>query len=127
MQDRTLYEYAVIRVVPRVEREEFLNVGVVLYCHEKKNLQLQLDLRPERLKGFAPLLDLEELSKHLQAFEKIAHGEQGAGPIAALPAAERFRWLTATRSTMVQTSKVHTGYCHQPEAEIGRLFELLVR
>jgi hypothetical protein len=126
MQDRSLYEYAVIRVVPRVEREEFLNLGVVLYCHQQKSLHLKLGLQPEKLRLFAPQLDLEELSKHLQAFEKIANGESDAGPIAGLPAAERFRWLTATRSTIVQTSKVHTGYCSQPQKEKERLFELLV-
>jgi len=126
MQDRSLYEYAVIRVVPRVEREEFLNLGVVLYCHNKKSLHLKIGLQTEKLRLFAPQLDLEELSKHLQAFEKIAKGEPDAGPIGKLPVAERFRWLTATRSTVMQTSKVHTGYCNQPHLEKERLFELLV-
>lgn len=126
MQDRKLYEYAVIRVVPRVEREEFLNVGVVLYCHDQKLLQLKIDLPPQRLKAFAPHADEAELSKNLLAFQKIAEGIPDAGPIAKLPAAERFRWLTATRSTMVQTSKVHTGFCSHPDQEISRLFELLV-
>jgi hypothetical protein len=126
MQERKLYEYAVIRVVPRVEREEFLNVGVVLYGASAKFLQVRFTVCVEKLCLFAPQLELSEVSEHLAAFERIAKGDQTAGPIALLPAPERFRWLTATRSTIVQTSKVHTGFCQNYQEEANRLFNQLV-
>lgn len=126
MQERVLYEYAVIRVVPRVEREEFLNVGVVLYGNTGKFLQVKYHVSATKLSLFAPQLDIMEVSEHLQAFEKIAKGEASAGPIARLPVPERFRWLTATRSTIVQTSKVHTGFCGHFAEEIERLFRMMV-
>lgn len=126
MQERILYEYAVIRVVPRVEREEFLNVGVVLYAASAKFLQVCFMVPELKLKLLDPQLEITEISEHLEAFERIAKGDPTAGPIALLPVPERFRWLTATRSTIVQTSKVHTGYCrHYPE-EADRLFRQMV-
>lgn len=126
MHDRFLYEYAVIRVVPRVEREEFVNVGVVLYCAQNKNLMVKWHLPSERLKALAPKLDLDDVASHLNAFESIAKGNKDAGPIAKLPVPERFRWLTATRSTIVQTSKVHIGYCSGLADETERVFAQLV-
>ena len=105
------FEYAVVRIVPQVEREEFLNVGVVLFCAKEKFLQVRYQLNEERLKAFCPQVNLKEVKQYLQAFEQICMGSAGAGPIAKLPMAERFRWLTATRSTMLQTSKVHPGLC----------------
>ncbi len=126
MQDRFLYEYAVIRVVPRVEREEFINVGVVLYCAQHKTLEVKYHLPTERLQALAPNLDLQDVESHLQAFESIAKGEKSAGPIAGLPVPDRFRWLTATRSTIVQSSKVHIGYCSGLAHEAERLFVQLV-
>jgi hypothetical protein len=126
MQDKHLYEYAVIRVVPRVEREEFLNVGVVLYCARPKFLGVSFALDGKRLAAFTCEPDLLQLSEYLLAFERICKGYPDAGPIAALTPAERFRWLTATRSTVLQTSRVHPGFCASPEETLGRLFGELV-
>ena len=127
MQEKNLYEYAVIRIMPRVEREEFINVGVVLYCAGKKFLQAKYLLAAERILSFCPACDVEEIETYLNAFEKIAAAETYAGPISKLPAASRFRWLTATRSTVVQTSKVHPGMCVEPAAMLEKLFDELVR
>lgn len=121
-----LYEYAVIRVVPRVERDEFINAGVVLYCRQKKLLLVRVALDEERLLGLAPGVDLAEIQAYLQAFTKIARGEKSGSPIAALDAASRFRWLTAVRSTVIQTSRVHPGLCEEPEAALDKLFRQLV-
>src|ERR1700761_8180027 len=106
MQDKDLFEYAVIRVVPRVDREEFLNVGVVLYCPKQKYLELIYTLDLGRLRGFAPELDIEELEGHLRAFAEVVRGGASGGPIGQLDTASRFRWLTAQRSTILQTSQV---------------------
>ncbi|MVN21736.1 DUF3037 domain-containing protein [Mucilaginibacter arboris] len=125
MQDH-LFEYAVIRVVPRVEREEFLNVGVILYCAKQKFLQCQVTLNEERIRAFAADLDLEELKEHLYSFEKICLGGKQGGPIGLLDAASRFRWLTAMRSTVVQSSRVHPGLCANPQEMLVRLHEQLV-
>ena len=126
MQEKDLYEYAVIRVVPRVDREEFLNVGVILYCPKKKYLDLIYTLDRERLLGFAPLLDIGELEGHLGAFADVVRGGAGGGPIGQLDAAGRFRWLTAQRSTILQTSKVHPGFCGEPQEALKRLHAALV-
>lgn len=127
MQEQHLFEYAVIRIVPRVEREEFLNVGVVLYCAGKKFLQARYDLNKERLSAFSDRCDIAEMDAYLQAFERICAGSSDSGPIGKLPSAERFRWLTATRSTVVQTSKVHPGLCDDPFNMLERLYEQMVR
>jgi len=126
MQDNHLFEYAVIRVVPKVEREEFLNVGVVLYCSRQRFLKFLYSVNEGRLASFAPSLDIEELRSHLEAFDLIAHGDPKGGPIARLDAASRFRWLTATRSTILQSSKVHPGLCDQPGKGLEKLFRELV-
>ncbi len=126
MPEKHLYEYAVIRIVPRVEREEFLNIGVVLYCRDLDFLKAQCCPERSRLRLLDPELDLDETGVHLQAFEQISKGDTGAGPIAKLDTASRFRWLTATRSTLVQTSKVHPGLCNDPEEELSTLYRKLV-
>jgi hypothetical protein len=128
MPDKHLFEYAVLRVVPRVEREEFLNVGVVLYCRDQGFLQCRYQLPAERLRAFAgpAAPDLDELTARLQAFELICQGRRQGGPIGQLGLAERFRWLTATRSTVVQTSAVHPGLCHDAAAMLERLHAQLV-
>ncbi len=126
MHNKQLYEYAVLRVVPRVEREEFINLGVVLYCARPKALYTKWHIPTTKLTAIAPQLDLEELTRHLQAFEQIAACSKHAGPIALLPVADRFRWLTATRSTCLQSSKVHTGFCEDLSEETKRLFDVLV-
>lgn len=126
MQEKDLFEYATIRVVPRVEREEFLNVGVIVYCASRQFLQTKFELDETRLSAFSPNLDLEELKKHLHAFEQICKGDAGSGPISKLPAASRFRWLTATRSTIVQTSPVHPGLSENVQETLEKLYSELV-
>ncbi|GAB3903828.1 DUF3037 domain-containing protein [Larkinella knui] len=122
-----LFEYAVIRVVPRVEREEFLNVGVILYCPAQGFLKTVFGLNETRLRAFCNGIDLPELEERLAVFHKICAGRQEGGTIGQLPIAGRFRWLTANRSTIVQTSPVHTGLCDDAAETLERLFENLVR
>jgi hypothetical protein len=120
MQDRHLFEYAVIRVVPRVEREEFLNVGVILLCNKQKFLKMMYHIDKDRLLAFSNNLDHDALEENLSSFQRIATiGGKDAGPIGELDAASRFRWLTATRSTVVQTSKVQL-----PHGEVIPVFSL---
>lgn len=126
MQDNHLFEYAVIRIVPRVEREEFLNVGVILYASKQKFLQSMFHLNEERLRILSDKTDIEEVRAHLLSFERICMGAADGGPIAKLDIASRFRWLTATRSTIVQSSKVHPGFCSSPQEALERLFNQLV-
>ena len=121
-----VFEYAVLRVVPRVEREEFLNVGVVLYCRGLGFLQVRWLLPEARLHAFAPALDQAEIAARLQAFGQICQGRAGGGVIGQLPVAERFRWLTATRSTVVQCSPLHPGRTADAAATLERLFGELV-
>jgi hypothetical protein len=126
MPEQDLFEYAVIRVVPKVEREEFLNVGVILYCAKQKFLQIKYDVNEERLNAFCKEPDCKMLREYLHAFEQVCAGSAEAGEIGKLPIAERFRWLTATRSTVVQTSKVHPGLCDNAGEKLEKLFEELV-
>ncbi len=126
MQENHLFEYAIIRVVPRVEREEFLNVGVIVYCKKPAFLQTTITLNEKRLLALYPEIDMEEIQSHLKAFEQIIAGDASAGPIAALDIASRFRWLTAKRSTILQTSVVHPGLCKDPALTLVRLHEQLV-
>ena len=126
MQDNHLFEYAVIRIVPRVEREEFLNVGIVVFCKKAKFLQCRFHIDGARLAALSKELDVEELKRYLEGFEKICAGRADGGPIARLDLPERFRWLTATRSTIIQVSKVHPGFCGDMEAAADKLFQQLV-
>lgn len=126
MQEAYLFEYAVLRIVPRVEREEFLNTGVILYCKDLRFLQTIITIDTNRLLTFAPNLDIEEVQAHLQAFEQISLGNPAAGPIAKLDMPSRFRWLTATRSTVIQSSKVHPGLCKDPLTTLQKLHAQLV-
>lgn len=122
-----LFEYAVLRVVPRVEREEFVNVGVILYCSAQGFLQTRCHLPEARLQAFAgSCLDMDDLRARLQAFERICRGRREGGPIGQLAVASRFRWLTAMRSTIVQTSSVHPGLCEDAATTLDRLYEQLV-
>ena len=126
MQGKYLFEYAVIRIVPKVEREEFINVGVVLYCAKQKFLQMSFNVDEMRLAAFAPALNFAEVKEYLCAFQRICIGGNKGGEIGKLPTAERFRWLTATRSTVVQTSKVHPGFCEEAGLMLERLYMQLV-
>ena len=126
MPEQHLFEYAVIRVVPRVEREEFINVGVILYCAKQKFLQVIILINERKLLGFAPDLEIDVIRENLQAIVNICKGESLGGPIGKLDMVSRFRWLTATRSTVVQASKVHPGFCKDAEATLKKLAEQLV-
>jgi hypothetical protein len=126
MQEKYLFEYAVIRIVPRVEREEFCNVGIILYCKEQKFLQTMHTVNETRLKALDEKADIPEIQTYLQAFEKICKGEKEGGPIAQLDMPSRFRWLTAQRSTILQTSRVHPGFCGNPQQAIKHLHDQLV-
>jgi hypothetical protein len=127
MQEKDLFEYAVIRVVPRVEREEFLNVGVILYCAKQKFLRAICKLDAEKLHALCgPDADIDDIEGNLRSFMKIADGGKEGGPIGELDLPSRFRWLTATRSTVVQTSKVHPGFCEDAGITLNRLFNQLV-
>ena len=127
MQGKRLFEYAVLRVVPRVEREEFCNIGVVLFSKEARFLQCSFHLNEARLRALYADLDLEELKQYLASFERICMGSKQGGVIAQLDQPSRFRWLTATRSTILQASKVHPGFCEDPEKALHKLVEELVR
>jgi hypothetical protein len=122
MPARSAYEYALIRAVPRVERGEFINVGVVLFCRERRYLAARLGLDEPRLRALSPGLDLELLREQLSHIPIICAGGRPAGPIGELPAHERFRWLTAPRSAIVQPSAVHVGLCADPQAVLDRIF-----
>lgn len=123
---RSVFQYAIIRVVPRVERGESLNVGIVLLCRPRRFLGARILLDEVRLAAFAPGLDLGVVRPHLDAIERIAAGDPAAGPIAGLDLAERFHWLVAPASTIIQPSDVHTGLCDDPEAELDHLVATLV-
>jgi hypothetical protein len=127
MQEKHLFEYAIIRVVPRVEREEFINVGVILYCASQGFLKTVYELNKERLMAFSNEVDFVELEERLCAFKRVCSGGKDGGTIGELPLASRFRWLTATRSTVVQTSPVHPGLCEDPQETLAKLYDQLVR
>ncbi len=121
------YSYAIIRVVPRVERGEFLNGGIVLFARTRRFLVARVEPDVPRLQSLAPDLSAELVLAHLRAFVAIGAGEPAGGPIAALPPSERFHWLTAPRSTMIQTSPVHIGCCTDPAAALEDLLNTYVR
>jgi hypothetical protein len=120
------FQYAIVRVVPLVERGECLNAGVVLFCRPRKFLEARIALDEERLRALSPDADLAAIRAHLDAFARVAAGDPAAGPIAELPASERFHWLVAPASTMIQCSPVHTGLSDDPAAELDKLVARLV-
>jgi hypothetical protein len=120
------FQYAIVRVVPRVERGECLNAGVVLFCRPRRFLAARIALDEARLRALAPGADLAIVRDHLEALTRIAAGDAAAGPIAALEPSERFHWLVAPSSTMIQCSPVHTGLTDDPARELDHLVERLV-
>ena len=121
------FDYAVIRVVPRVEREELINAGVILFCLEQDFLQARVEVNEPRLRALWPEADVELIRQHLDAIPKICAGSPDGGPIARLSLRERFHWLVAPRSTIIQVSAVHAGLCDSPERALDELFEQMVR
>ena len=123
MSAQNSFDYAVIRVVPRVEREEFVNAGVIVFCLEQNFLGARVKVDAERLKALWPEVDVELVRLHLEAFPKVSAGDPAAGPIARLSLRERFHWLVSPRSTMIQVSPVHSGICGgNPQEALDRLF-----
>jgi hypothetical protein len=120
------FEYAVIRLVPRVEREEFVNAGVILFSLESRFLKAQVHFDSERLSALSPVVDGAAIEQHLHAFVRVCEGDESAGPIARLTQRERFRWLVSPRSTVVQVSPVHAGLCEDPAHALEQLFRRLV-
>ena len=125
-EPRDQFQYAIVRIHPRVERGECLNVGVILLCRPRRFLRARIALDERRLAAFAPDLEPATVRPHLDAIERIAAGDPTAGPIARLGQAERFHWLVSPASTIIQPSAVHTGLCEDPEAELDHLVATLV-
>lgn len=126
MQDRDTFEYAIIRIVPKVEREEFFNVGVILFSKQKKFLDMKYYINPEKLKVFSTEIELEVFNDYLNAWKLICDGEASGGNIGKLDLADRFRWLTACRSTIIQSSKTHPGLSHDPKLALEDIFNAYV-
>ena len=123
----TSFDYAVVRVMPRVERGELVNAGVILFCLERDFLRARVEVDEGRLRSLWPEVDLDLVHQHLLAIPRICAGDPEAGPIARLSLRERFHWLVAARSTMIQVSPVHTGLCEDPERALNDLFRQLVQ
>ncbi|MCC8188689.1 MAG: DUF3037 domain-containing protein [Bacteroides sp.] len=126
MPEKNLYEYAVIRVVPRIEREEFINVGLLLFCKRKRYIRIRIAVNEQKLALYSTECERETLLNNLSAWEIIASGRKEGGYIASLDVAERFRWLTAVRSATIQTSRPHSGYTYSLDETFDRLFGELV-
>ena len=127
MQDHYTYDYAIVRVVPKVEREEFVNVGVIVSCPAKSFLEARIELDEERLMVLDPSLDIESIRTHLATIPAICTGGEQAGPVGQLSQRKRFHWLIAARSTIIQTSAAHTGYCKDPAEVLEHLLDRMVR
>jgi len=121
------FDYAVIRVVPRVEREEFINVGVVVFCPDREYLCAKIELDEARLRSLFPGADVGLIQEHLEAFQRTCSGGDAGGPIGILPARERWHWLVAPKNTIIQTSAPHSGLCADPEQALERILDANVR
>ncbi|HBN6701245.1 TPA: DUF3037 domain-containing protein [Elizabethkingia anophelis] len=127
MQEDKIYEYAVIRLVPKVEREEFFNIGLVMFSKKEKYIRVEFHLCPDKFALMHSKLDYEDITQNLISFQKIAKGDKNGGPIALLEIPERYRWLTAVRSAVVQTSRPHPGKSKDLDKTFDKLFEELVK
>lgn len=126
MPNKILYEYAIIRLVPKVEREEFINVGVIMYARKPHFLSMKTHLDSSKIKAFSDEVNEEMIKDYLEGWEEICLGAPKGGRIGELEIHVRFRWLTASRSTIIQSSSVHPGFCDDPEAKLQDLFERFV-
>ncbi len=127
MPEQSAFDYAIIRVVPYVEREEFINAGIILFCRARRYLDCRISFPQERLLTLSSDADLPAIKQHLDVFARICAGGNDAGPIGKLNQADRFHWLTAQRSTTIQVSPVHPGMCNDPQTTLEQLFDRLVR
>ena len=127
MQEDKIYEYAIIRLVPKVERKEFFNIGLVMFPKREKYIKIAFHLCPDKFKLMHSKLDYDDIIQNLESFQKVASGAKDGGPIAEMEIPERFRWLTAVRSAVVQTSRPHPGKSKDLDATFDRLFEELVK
>lgn len=126
MQDRYTFKYAIIRLVPKVEREEFFNVGVILFCKRIKFLDIKYHIAPDKLKAFAPEIEEEIINDYLKAWKLICDGNASGGPIGKLDLPDRFGWLTACRSTIIQSSTTRSGLSFEPKKELEDIFNKYV-
>lgn len=126
MHEKHLYEYAVIRVVPKVEREEFVNIGLMLFCKRQKYLRIEYYLVSAKIKAICSEFDVEQVKENLDSFVKIGNGSKEGGPIAAFEISERFRWLSAVKSSSIQTSRPHSGFSENLDATFEKLYAELV-
>tara|TARA_R110002020_G_scaffold271085_3_gene486344 strand:- start:163 stop:546 length:384 start_codon:yes stop_codon:yes gene_type:complete len=126
MQDKSTFEYAIIRIVPKVEREEFFNAGVILFSKRKKFLDIKYHINPDKLKSFSSELELDMLNDYLNAWKLICDGEPSGGKIGKLELSDRFRWLTACRSTIIQSSKTHPGISDDPKKTLEDIYKKYV-
>lgn len=127
MQDKVVYEYAVIRVVPKIEREEFVNIGLILFSKRKRFIKFDYIIHEEKIRAFCNDFDIEQLEQNLESFAKICSGAKDGGPIAQLEADEKFRWITAIKSSSIQSSRPHPGFSDDLEKTFTRLYEELVK
>jgi hypothetical protein len=127
VRDLFAYDYAIVRVVPRVERGEFVNIGVIVSCPARDYLQARIEIDEARLRALDPTLDVEAIRRHAASIPSICDGGDGAGPIGRLAQRERFHWLVSPRSTIIQISPVHTGRCGDPTRVLEQLLDKLVR
>jgi len=123
MQDKYTFEYAIIRIVPKVEREEFFNVGVILFCKRKKFIGIKYYIDQDKLKSFSPDVELSVFEDYLKAWELVCDGAPAGGKIGGMELSDRFRWLTACRSTIIQSSKTHPGLSDDPQKTLEDIFE----
>ncbi len=126
MHEKHLYDYAVIRVVPKVEREEFVNVGLMLLCKRQKYLRIEYKIPTEKITSFCPEFDIDQLKINVASFVKICNGKSDGGPIGQFAIEERFRWLTAVKSSSIQTSRPHSGFSSDLDATFEKLYSELV-
>lgn len=126
MHEKHLYEYAVIRVVPIVAREEFINIGLMIFCKHQKYLRIQYHIPTEKILLFDSEFDIKQLKINLESFSTICSGKKDGGPIAAFEIAERFRWLTAVKSSSIQTSRPHSGFSSNLDSTFDKLFSEVV-
>ena len=123
MQDKVKFEYAIIHLVPKVERGEFFNVGVILFSRDRKFLGVKYHIDAQKLKCFSDEIELATLNDYLKAWSQVCEGAAAGGAIGKLELTDRFRWLTASRSTMIQSSETHSGLCYDPKVAMEEIFE----